>query len=298
MKQRKETCVTSAFAVDAIVTVYHFPLKNFECDNASFAQSSVIYDFWQLFYLERGACNFEINGHEVVLRSGQLVFCEPNKARNTRYMRDAVVGIVSFRCQSDHMDTLKNTAISLTEDMKKNLNRLLKVGAETFACVSDPDRYFGQEPRSGTPDHQLQMIKNLLEMLLIDILDGQTGNSVNASVCTNQQNYYQQQLAVIEEYLRDNLHRSLSVSDICAHTGLSANTVKRIFQTCLGTGVIHHFLMMKAEKAKQLIRDTELNQQQISDMLGFSSIHYYSRLFKTLTGLSPRQYARSFSKQK
>lgn len=297
MKQRKETYVTSAFNVDSIVTVYHFPMENYERSNAKSSDSGVVYDFWQLFYLEQGECSFEIDGQDVVLCRGQLVFCEPQKVRKTRYMRDSVVGIVSFRCQSDHMNSLKNTALTLTEDMKKNLTKLIKMGTEIFTWVSDTESYIGQEPKNGTSDHQLQIIKNRLELLLIDIFDSRIKHSGTVTITTNQQNYYQQQYAVIEAYLQNNLHRSLSVADLSAYTGLSANTIKRIYRSCIHSGIIHHFLTMKIEKAKQLIRDTEMNYTQISEMLGFSSIHYFSRLFKQLTGLSPKQYAQSVAKK-
>ena len=50
---------------------------------------------------------------------------------------------------------------------------------------------------------------------------------------------------------------------------------------------------MKIEKAKEYIRENEMNFTQISDELGFSSIHYFSRLFKKKTGMTLTEYRSS-----
>ncbi len=50
---------------------------------------------------------------------------------------------------------------------------------------------------------------------------------------------------------------------------------------------------MKIDAAKQLIRTEQMNFTQISEKLGYSSIHYFSRQFKKVTGMTPSEYASS-----
>ena len=57
--------------------------------------------------------------------------------------------------------------------------------------------------------------------------------------------------------------------------------------------MIELFLQMKIEFAKQLIREDQMNFTQISDFLGYSSIHYFSRQFKKITGMTPSEYSSS-----
>ena len=47
------------------------------------------------------------------------------------------------------------------------------------------------------------------------------------------------------------------------------------------------------DQAKLLIRENSLNFTEIANTLGYSSIHYFSRQFKTFTGMSPSEYALS-----
>ena len=292
MKQRKETQVTNAFTVDAIVTVYHFQVPDVEPDSPVESRN-VSYDFWQLYYVEQGEYACRIDGKPLALHPGQLLMCEPGKVRTTLLQRSAFVGIVSFRCSSDYMGLLKNTPIPLSAEMKKNLSGILKMGTDMFTPVTDPQMFVGQELRADASDHQLQMVKNRLELLLIDLYDSVNQIQNHGTIAQNQQNYYEHQFEAIAEFLRSNLHRNVTVAEICAHTGFSDNTVKRICRHAVGSGVIHYFLTLKIEKAKQMLRQTDMNCTQIAERLGFSSIHYFSRLFKRLTGLSPQQYART-----
>lgn len=57
--------------------------------------------------------------------------------------------------------------------------------------------------------------------------------------------------------------------------------------------MIEFFTRMKIDFAKQLIRENDMNFTQISDFLGYSSIHYFSRQFKKLSGMTPTEYATS-----
>ena len=57
----------------------------------------------------------------------------------------------------------------------------------------------------------------------------------------------------------------------------------------------HNFLDLKLKEAKRLIRESSLNFTEISELLGFNSLHYFSRLFKERVGMTPSEYARSVS---
>lgn len=46
--------------------------------------------------------------------------------------------------------------------------------------------------------------------------------------------------------------------------------------------------------AARMIQLTDHTITEVSDRLGFSSIHSYSRLFKTVYGVSPLQYKKRF----
>ena len=50
---------------------------------------------------------------------------------------------------------------------------------------------------------------------------------------------------------------------------------------------------LKISEAKSMIRSGQMNFTQISEYLGYSSIHYFSRQFKRSTGMTPSEYVSS-----
>jgi transcriptional regulator GlxA family with amidase domain len=60
----------------------------------------------------------------------------------------------------------------------------------------------------------------------------------------------------------------------------------------LYTGVAPHkyFMELKIMRAKELLLATDKSIKEISFELGFQSIHYFSRIFKNKTGVSPSEF--------
>ena len=90
--------------------------------------------------------------------------------------------------------------------------------------------------------------------------------------------------------LSEHLSQNLSVQEIADLAEISVSSLKGLFQK--KGGVLHTFIRMKIERAKQLIGEREMNFSEIADALGFASLHYFSRTFKSVTGVSPSQFAR------
>ena len=58
-------------------------------------------------------------------------------------------------------------------------------------------------------------------------------------------------------------------------------------------GAMDFFSRLKIAYARQLIRENQMNFTQISEFLGYSSIHYFSRQFKKISGMTPTEYITS-----
>ena len=61
----------------------------------------------------------------------------------------------------------------------------------------------------------------------------------------------------------------------------------------MDAGIIQHFSYLRIEKAKQLIREENYNFSEIAEKLSFSSIHYFSNVFKKITDMTPSEYITS-----
>ena len=294
MKKFYETKLETPFQVETLIGVGRSRrLRKHGLDSPVFKDGriGVVYDFWQLIYLEEGNYHCQIEGNPpCLIQTGQLLLCEPRKIRFSFDSSTAVAGIISFRCHSAKMQRLKNRLFTLPEAYREELLQLLLDGSALFRKVPETSACRGSRPVDGTADYQLQAVKNRIELLLIKLYDMRLRSGEEPQLLRERPNHWVK-FQEIETYMQANIYTNLTVDDILAASGLSLSTLKRIFRQQTDCGIIHYFLILKINEAKRLLLDTDLTVSQISDQLSFSSIHYFSNLFKKYTGVSPRQYA-------
>ena len=109
----------------------------------------------------------------------------------------------------------------------------------------------------------------------------------------NTENYKKELYAAMNEFLRHNIGKSLSVDEIAEGLSVSVSKLKKISYEAFGAAPISYFTDLKIDAAKRMIRESSLTFTEISERLGLSSIHYFSRLFKKRTGMTPSEYAKS-----
>lgn len=176
------------------------------------------------------------------------------------------------------------------------VSRIFSIGIKRFVDIPDHDQFYGQQIMKGTTDAELQTMKNSLELLLIELADS-LQDKHSAPIADNLANYYSKQFTKIERYMQQHITATLTIQRLSEDTGFSPSTIKRVFHYCVVMGAIHYFNHMKIKEAQRLICQTDSSITQISDTLGFSSIHYFSRFFKSMTGMTPSQYGRTIMKQ-
>lgn len=97
----------------------------------------------------------------------------------------------------------------------------------------------------------------------------------------------------IKNYLLSHLADHLTIEQICHDNLISRSRLQKLFRDSEGTGVIEYYSALKISEAKSMIRSGQMNFTQISEYLGYSSIHYFSRQFKRSTGMTPSEYVSS-----
>lgn len=195
------------------------------------------------------------------------------------------------------MQRLKNRPLPLPEADREGLLQLLSEGSALLRKLPDASAYRGSYPAEGTADYQLQVVKNRIELLLIKLYDMSLRSGEEPQILREPPNHWVK-FREIEAYMQANIHANLTIEDILAASGISLSTLKRIFRQQTDCGVIHYFLKLKIDEAKRLLLEADHSVSHISDLLGFSSVHYFSNLFKKYTGVSPKQYAMfGFSQQ-
>lgn len=94
----------------------------------------------------------------------------------------------------------------------------------------------------------------------------------------------------VKRYIADHIEERLSLNDVAASFGISPNYLSLLFKKYCETGFSEYISQMKIAKAKELMANGDYKIYEIADQLGFESAFYFSKVFKKVTGYSPRDY--------
>ena len=103
---------------------------------------------------------------------------------------------------------------------------------------------------------------------------------------------------LVIDFMKENLHRKISVEQICKALNYNKSCVFDKFKKATDTTVMAYFMRLKVEKAKKLLRETDLSVTQIADALAFDTPNYFSKTFKRFTGYTPSTYRKMRRKAK
>jgi len=92
------------------------------------------------------------------------------------------------------------------------------------------------------------------------------------------------------EYLQRNYMRDdISLENCADALGTSPYVLSKAFKAATGTNFIDYLTGLRLEKAKQLLRESELKIHDVAGMVGYQH-SYFNRIFKKLEGMTPTLY--------
>ncbi len=86
----------------------------------------------------------------------------------------------------------------------------------------------------------------------------------------------------------------ISLNRVAQRVGMSPNHFSSIFSQEMGTTFIEYLIGKRMEKAKELLRTTQMRSSEVAYRVGYRDPHYFSSTFKKMQGMTPREY-RMFS---
>lgn len=96
-------------------------------------------------------------------------------------------------------------------------------------------------------------------------------------------------------YMDSNLDKSLSTEELTEVANMSTSTLNRWFKQSTGLSPIEFHIHKRIAKACTLIQERGLSMSEISESCGFKDPNYFSRQFRKVMGMSPKQYQRIFT---
>ncbi len=294
------TPLDSEITVTDVITVHYFEYRS------DFYFAGERHDFWEFLFVDKGEVLVMTDDAEYTLTTGDIIFHEPNEFHNVR--ANGVVApnlvVIAFSCASPAMDFFRKRILKAGERERTLLAKLVNEALLTFSSRLDDPFLTALELKERPPFGSLQMIKIYLEAFFLGLIRREAGAPKISNPMGYFENFESPQKTIRQKndlllyrravaYLQENIGRQLTMEQICQELSVGSSQLQKLFSAHDGCGVIHYFSRLKIDAAKQYIRADNLNFTQISEALGYSSVHYFSRQFKKFSGMTPSQYAYS-----
>ncbi len=104
--------------------------------------------------------------------------------------------------------------------------------------------------------------------------------------------HLQRRIREVQTFLAANLDRDVDLQTIAREASLSPYYFTRQFTAYVGVPPYRYLIGLRIERARQLLRETELTVTQICHRVGFNSLSHFTTTFRQHTGVSPSAYRR------
>lgn len=111
--------------------------------------------------------------------------------------------------------------------------------------------------------------------------------------CNKSENSVQDDIDQILLYISNHLDEDLGIDKLASKVYLSEGYLSLSFKRKTGMTISRYIKKCRMEKAKELLRTTNMRLGEICDTLGFSSVSYFCQSFREYCGISPDKYRKN-----
>lgn len=225
----------------------------------------------ELIYIEKGTIIVSNNHEKYTLNSGDAIFLSSGEVHYIKSEKDSIVEMALFDS-------------AIIQDLL-NRYRLRQARLEYHYPISECFAEIHRELTERQPFFELQCCESIVSLMiqifrreeLIERAQTEEGSSIS---------HYKSLLDEIE-----NKYSCITFSDAAAFMGLSEPYFSKFFRKISGMTFSQYLNSVKLKHAVELLQDQKSNLSitEISVQCGFDTIRHFNRVFKNITGMSPRE---------
>ena len=240
---------------------------------------------WVLDYLTRGTQRQRVEAEaEFVRESGLAALYAPG----TLYHE--------YRTAGEMLDEAY-MVFRATGASERLLRQLVQPG--THCHIGDPDTVIGSRlvrlgelrlhRQPGSEYFAAALLYELVGLLVTSLPMGAQRRVVRAGLGPGGE---AGMVARVQSYILQHLARAPGVADLAAHVHMGQSAFAHAYSRLSGESPYRTVQRLRIARAKVLLLHQGLSAKETARQLGFSTAFNFSRVFKTIEGLSPRDYVR------
>jgi len=101
------------------------------------------------------------------------------------------------------------------------------------------------------------------------------------------------QCAAVRRYIDLHFKEPLTLEHLASEAHMNKYYLSHAFKREYGVSPINYMISRRIEESKYLLAETDLSLSQIAQLLGFSSLSYFSQVFRRTQAVSPMEFRQS-----
>lgn len=257
---------------------YYYSIRN-----SGYSFKGEIHNYFELTYVDRGMLLTEVDSKAYELKEKDLIIYGPGQFHTQSIPKGQSCSYVTIVFE---MDTIIFEEES--DQYQLLLNKVFHYDKKIHSLV----KTFVQESTSDIP-YMNSLMLCLLQEIVVRLLQYEFIGQRSERPVTNARQHYQDELLEeILDYIEKTISEPLTVEEICQKFSLSRSSLQLLFKENLHQTPKKYISDLKLEKACQMIRESKYTISEIALMLGFTSIHYFSKAFAQKYHLAPSEYSK------
>ncbi|WAH40337.1 AraC family transcriptional regulator [Alicyclobacillus fastidiosus] len=250
-------------------------------EQAHFSNISHKHSFFEVCYVLQGRGLYVENGTEFQLNDGSLFISRPNSIHQILSDSGLTLAFVAFETPGKGNSNLWATRLQNMTDIENVVIR----GEEEPVSNSVWDALIRT---ASLPTFEQDTLRALSTALIVSFATSFRPIESPAYVHSPSQRNPALERALT--FIRDNLDRPIPLGDVAAYLNVSGRHLSRLFRDNMGMSYKTFVQLERMVIARQLLSESEHPIKKISELCGFSSIHYFTRVFTQIAGQTPAAY--------
>jgi len=282
-----KTKLQSVINISKIVTIHYYEFDR------HFVFHGESHDFWEMVYVDKGTVAIKRDEESITLKQGEVLFHRPNEFHSIKALDSSPnFFVISFVCESAMMQYFEKYQTTLAKNLRAFLSSILKESETLYAIPKNDPNLRKLKRKENAPFGGEQLVKMYLEQLLIFLVREITEQG-KVNIFPSKESMENHLVMRIKRHIEDHTEDTIRIADLCETFGYGKSYLSKLFHEQCGETLINYTIRTKIDRAKQLIREGNMNFSQISELLHFDNPQYFSRVFKRVTGMTPREFKQS-----
>ncbi|WMJ81753.1 AraC family transcriptional regulator [Clostridium sp. MB40-C1] len=173
-------------------------------------------------------------------------------------------------------------------DWQDHINTIFKENILIIEKASYKIKRIAEQIESISIDNMLDYMK--LKIKTIEFLATFFQEKSHTKIPTNSKEQETEIIIRAKDIINEKFQSSLSVRELASNLNISIYKLQQIFKNNTGNTVYEYIKKVRIEKAKYLLKNTDMSILQIVNEIGYENPSKFSSLFKSYNNMTPLQY--------